>query len=133
MPLADRPITLLLTSGPREFLSDDRDAATLLGISNNVVSIRIPGVSTTLCDLGFSPREYDLPGLPAGNYRIDLTFYDVEQPGDLGQPAGYIGGRDIIVLSSPAVLAIPSYGLPSLIAFGVLSLLAGLCAIGFRR
>lgn len=126
-PLAGQPITLLLQSGPCEFLSDDRSSASILAISNKVVSVRIPGVTTSLCELGFSPREYDIPGLPAGTYRLDLTFYDVEQAGEVGEPAGYIGGRDISILPPHAPYAIPSSGFASLVVMCVL-----LACTGFR-
>ena len=132
-PLAGQPITLLLQSGPCEFLSDNRSSATILAISNDVVSVRIPGVSTSLCDLGFSPREYDIPGLPAGSYRLDLTFYDVDQAGGIGEPAGYIGGRDISILPPHAPHAIPSSGFAALVMLWSLVALAGFRAVASAR
>jgi hypothetical protein len=128
-PLAGQPITLLLQSGPCEFLSDDRSSASILAISNKVVSVRIPGVTTSLCELGFSPREYDIPGLPAGTYRLDLRFYDVEQAGEVGEPAGYIGGRDISILPPHVPYSIPSSGFSALVVMWVLLAYAGFRAM----
>lgn len=114
-----------LLAGPCEYLSPDPAAATLLSHVNGVVSIRIPGAIDISCNQDIAPRQFQLPALPAGDYRVDLTLYMVEFPGDHGTPVGYIGGRDVQVLPAPTTMTIPTLGTQAAAILATLALAGG--------
>ena len=115
----------MVLAGPCEYLSEDAASATLVSNANGVVSVRVPGVLDISCNQDVAPRQFLLPGLPAGSYRLDLVLYMVEFPGDYGAPAGYIGGRDVQVLAPTSTSSIPTLGAPGGTVLVVLVLLMG--------
>ena len=125
-PIAGVPFRVNVLAGPCEALSVDPFSATIVSQDNDVVSIRIPGVPDLSCQYEFRHQHYVVPGLAAGTYRIDLVFYFIEQPGDFGEPAGYIGGRDITVLAARPATRVPALSIAAIALLGMAIAGAGL-------
>ena len=72
----------------------------MVSIVGNIVSIVVPAQHDSSCNsLPIQPREYDIAGLPVpGVYRIRVNF---QVPN--GGPGGFMGGRNIVVVSGAAV------------------------------
>ena len=123
-PIAGVPFYANVMAGPCESLSIEPASATVVSQVGGVVTVRIPGVPDAACRYEFRPLKFLLPGLPPGSYRVDLVLYFIEQPGDFGEPAGYIGGRDVTVVLAPPAAVIPATSNAALLAAITLLMIA---------
>ena len=114
---AGQPFRIKLWTGPCEFLNPDPHSATIVSQVDGTVFVRVPGTPDITCNGDWERREYWLPGLPEGVYRVEVILYLIDFPGAFGQPYSHVGSGLAVIVGQ--VASIPTLGTPRLVALAL--------------